>query len=466
MDSEVAKRPWLVIDARAAQEGMMSSISRFVVGLTTALVAELSVRKVTFNNHRLVPKILIISKSHPPLWVIDLVQKYPDIIAFWSGGPGALTHTCEKPIWLWSTRVFKTILKLTNGNAIWLAPANLDRPLFISNSSMSSRVIQVVHDTAPLMKLKGIRFLFKKYFKFFVKRNLHKLPNVVTISSHAATKLKTIYKKRKDSLTVIPNAVNFVFGNKPKIYDKKILAAQRKHVFEMMKESDDHSLILEMDHNLFYSYWILGVGPNERYKCWDLAAKAIQNISEKHVVQQDKSKESENDSFWFVRVGADAKEIRSYAKKFPVRKIGRIQFIEKLKILFFPELPEAQLAELYRAADLLVHPSLSEGFGLAPLEAALSGVPVLSRVGTAVSSHFAEGALPSEYWHEVNSNVPAVWASQIEDMLKNKKSSRFYKGLFLAQTTRPYVIDYSKSKNFEWRESAACLLDLVSHQVK
>lgn len=466
MDSELTRRPWLVIDARTAQEGVMSGVSRFVIGLTTALVAELSVRRATLENQRLVPKILIISKHYPPFWILNLVQRYPEVISFWSGGPGALTHACEKPIWFWSTRVFKTILKLTNHDAIWLAPSNFDRPLFISNSSMNSRVIQVVHDTAPLMKLKGIRFFFKRHFKFFVKRNLHKLPNVVTVSTHAAAKLKSIHKKRKEPLSVVPNAAGSIFGSKFKISDKKALISQRKHLFEMLRGGEEHPLALEVWNCLFSSYWILGVGLSEKYKCWDLAAKAVQNLVEKYASYHDKDKNSENDSFWFVRVGADAKEIRSYARRFPVKKIGGIQVIEKLKMIFFPELPDSQLVELYRATDLLVHPSLSEGFGLPPLEAALSGVPVLFRVGTAVASHFEEDSLPAEYWHGVNSNVPAVWASQIEDMLLSKKSSRFYKGLFHAHETRSYVINYSKSGNFEWRESAVCLLDLISHRVK
>jgi glycosyltransferase involved in cell wall biosynthesis len=52
-----------------------------------------------------------------------------------------------------------------------------------------------------------------------------------------------------------------------------------------------------------------------------------------------------------------------------------------------------ELLEFYRAADLFVYPSLGEGFGIPPLEAAAAGVPVICSNSTAMSeySFFGEG---------------------------------------------------------------------------
>ncbi len=58
--------------------------------------------------------------------------------------------------------------------------------------------------------------------------------------------------------------------------------------------------------------------------------------------------------------------------------------------------PEAELAPLYRAADLFAYPSLYEGFGLPVLEAMACGTPVLTSPGSALSEVAGEAALYAE----------------------------------------------------------------------
>ena len=63
--------------------------------------------------------------------------------------------------------------------------------------------------------------------------------------------------------------------------------------------------------------------------------------------------------------------------------VGRREFCDETlpcddKIRFMNYVPDEDLPNFYSYADLLVHPSLSEGFGLTPLEAMACGTPVLS----------------------------------------------------------------------------------------
>ncbi|WP_186646387.1 glycosyltransferase [Fluviispira vulneris] len=439
---------WLAIDGRTAQQGVVSGISRFVIGLTRALVLELENRKKNQIESKRI-KILIVSKSEPAQWVVELVHKYPDIISYWSGGPGALQKSYDKPIWLWPTFTLKRIQKLTHNQIIWFAPANFDRPLFISRNSMSSRVIQVIHDSIPFMPIKGVGFLFKRQFKFLVKRTLSRLPFVTTVSPHSAKLLQGLVKKRTAPLHIIGDAVDLEFGCQPKIKQARELVSRREKFLEQLVDTVDNDKFRNVINKFLKEKWVLGVGRNQKYKFWDLAAQAIQKITP----------ETTGLDVWFIRIGADNKEISSYLKRCVSRECGKLIVFESLKTIILPVLTDSELAELYRISDLLVHPSIAEGFGLPPLEAALSGTPVLYRTSTAVDLHFPPGILPSNYWLGSDSSSPSIWVKQIEKLLLDKKDSEFYIGLQNADSTRKYIIKRSQGRSFEWKESAISLLD-------
>jgi len=55
--------------------------------------------------------------------------------------------------------------------------------------------------------------------------------------------------------------------------------------------------------------------------------------------------------------------------------------------------PDSSLADLYRAADTFVYPSLFEGFGLPPLEAMACGCPVVSSTRGSLGEVIGQAAL-------------------------------------------------------------------------
>jgi len=57
------------------------------------------------------------------------------------------------------------------------------------------------------------------------------------------------------------------------------------------------------------------------------------------------------------------------------------------------EVPDAELADLYRGARCVVYPSLYEGFGLPVLEAMASGTPVVTSRGTAMEEIAGDAAV-------------------------------------------------------------------------
>jgi glycosyltransferase involved in cell wall biosynthesis len=65
-------------------------------------------------------------------------------------------------------------------------------------------------------------------------------------------------------------------------------------------------------------------------------------------------------------VGTSFAEARPYLSTYPKG------------VTLHPQMPQAQLAECYRQADVLVFPTLSDGMGLVMLEAMASGLPVIA----------------------------------------------------------------------------------------
>ncbi|HSV65461.1 MAG TPA: D-inositol-3-phosphate glycosyltransferase [Mycobacteriales bacterium] len=74
-------------------------------------------------------------------------------------------------------------------------------------------------------------------------------------------------------------------------------------------------------------------------------------------------------------------------------------------LCFLPPMPAAELAEVYRAADLTVVPSYNESFGLVALESQACGTPVVAAavgglptaVADGVSGRLVDGHRPSDY---------------------------------------------------------------------
>lgn len=78
--------------------------------------------------------------------------------------------------------------------------------------------------------------------------------------------------------------------------------------------------------------------------------------------------------------------------------VGRKEFAsgsltEDSRIIYTDYVPEEDLPKFYSYADLLVHPSLSEGFGMAPLEAMACGTPVLSSNGGSLPEVVGEAGI-------------------------------------------------------------------------
>ncbi len=106
---------------------------------------------------------------------------------------------------------------------------------------------------------------------------------------------------------------------------------------------------------------------------------------------------------------------------------------------------DADLAYLYRNALAFAFPSLEEGFGIPPLEAMVSGCPVIASNTSAMPEVLGDAALlcpPSE---------PRAWLAAILSLAESPelRSALVRRG-------------YERARRFSWPRSAAALLELVT----
>jgi len=116
-------------------------------------------------------------------------------------------------------------------------------------------------------------------------------------------------------------------------------------------------------------------------------------------------------------------------------------------VRFEPPCPQAELADWYRAATLVLVPSHSESFGLVALEAQACGTPVAAAaVGglrTAVRDGFS-GVL-------VDGHDPGVWASVLRDLLSSPR--------WLASLSRGAL---AHASGFGWPATADRLIEVYT----
>lgn len=93
----------------------------------------------------------------------------------------------------------------------------------------------------------------------------------------------------------------------------------------------------------------------------------------KNVRRLVEAMEQVDDSCMLVLVGPED----IFAKRLKVELAVAHPSLEK-RVLFLHDVPDGQLAQLYRKASALVHPAIDEGFGLTLAEAQAFGTPILA----------------------------------------------------------------------------------------
>jgi glycosyltransferase involved in cell wall biosynthesis len=454
---------WLVLDIRSASSEHQSGLGRFVVGLAQALADSLSGRRVAQDAATLDVKLLLVAKSEPPKWAVQLVHEYPSLVSFWSGGPGALTDSWEKPQYLWSSKVLRRISRWSEGRFFWIAPCNFDRPIlskFLLPRHLRNSIVQVIHDTIPIEQRRSMSFFFWLQYSILVRRTLVRVENIFTVSPHSMRKLERLAPRRTKVIHVLPSGIETIFGVLPRFRGASEIESGRAAFIERLsaqsvstKTGSNPEVSNSELEKMIRRRWVVGVGRTQKYKGWDVAEEALRQLSS-----------DVSEGIIFIRVGglSDGSGHKSAASQNATQTKVSFENCDGLSVLRIESLSDELLAQVYRCADLMVHPSRAEGFGFPPVEAALSGLPVIYRAGTAVDDHFNGHSFHPQYWQSVESDEASEWRTAILSVLRNKSGlDAFFDEMHSAVHPRAFICQRGGGQDFRWGRAAESMLNVL-----
>jgi glycosyltransferase involved in cell wall biosynthesis len=157
----------------------------------------------------------------------------------------------------------------------------------------------------------------------------HKVQRIIVPSSETKNTLLR-YGFRSNKISVIPHGVD-------------------SNVFRTNKGSRN---FLRSKYGILNCFVVINVGQLIKRKRQVEIIKALQGI--------------QNTALILVGQGEEEKHIKIAAKK------------TRVKLIHFEYVPESFLVDLYNAADVYVHNSICEGFGLTVLEAMACGLPIIA----------------------------------------------------------------------------------------
>jgi len=222
------------------------------------------------------------------------------------------------------------------GNSVLFSPANTG-PLTVSNQ------VVTIHDVAQLDRSyvpelnDDIDSKAGAWYRFLTPRLVRRAAHIITISEFSKERILAHVKMDESRVTVIPNGVDTRF--RPHAPDE---------AFEKLKGLDLPS-----------RHYVLCVGSLEPRKNLARLLQAWTRIQA-----------NLPDDVWLLLTG----------KRANARVFANAAELDALppRVHLTGHVPDDVLPALYAGATVFVYPSVYEGFGLPPLEAMASGVPVLT----------------------------------------------------------------------------------------
>jgi glycosyltransferase involved in cell wall biosynthesis len=238
----------------------------------------------------------------------------------------------------------QTVLPLKTGRRLLWSPNNTG-PLSIAHQ------VCTIHDLIPLDHPEWFTPQFVRMNRLLIKLLARKVKHVIAISQHTKARIQELLGIPENKVTVIPNGVDPAFAN--------------------VSTQDTAGQLSKF--KLSAGRYVLCVGSLEPRKNLSTLLEAWDHVKERLPADLE----------LVIAGGPGSKSVFAEGPRTTV----------PLRARFLGYVPDGELPALYSGAAAFVYPSLSEGFGLPPLEAMAAGTPVITSATGAIPEVTAGAAL-------------------------------------------------------------------------
>ncbi len=269
-----------------------------------------------------------------------------------------------------------------------------------------SKIVSVVHDVIFKVYKEYYPFFYRQYLSFFLPLSLKKSDKVVTVSELSKNDIIKYYNLPSEKIEVVYNTASNRFC-------PRVLSVTEKN-----KIFNKYSLPEK---------FLLYVGVVEKRK----------NVS--GLIKMMDDLEKNGSKLKLVVVGKPGYRSDSILEEINKRY---------KTIIYFHYLEDDDLAYIYNLAFAFIFPSFYEGFGIPPLEAMQSAIPVLSSNAPALVEVVGEGGLihdPNDYTGFVNDISKLERDEKFYSLMKSKALEQSKK-FSIKETTKKLVGIFNEYK--------------------
>jgi len=249
---------------------------------------------------------------------------------------------CRRALWFWEHLFFLTDRR----------PKEVDIVHFPIGGGVvgyPGRFVLTIHDLNHYLNRRRVRLHRHLLWRVWCKFNIRRASIIITVSEHVKKQILRHFLIRTEDIQVIPNGLDQRFGRYPNTH-------------------------IRSKYNL-PSRYVLFVGQTSANKNLDRAVDAIKQVRSQNGVDH---------CFLIAGMPGDADaSLKAHVRKKHLENAVR----------FLGYIDDNDLPQLYSGASLFLFPSITEGFGIPPLEAMRCGVPAVVAYASSMPEVLGDAAI-------------------------------------------------------------------------